>query len=289
MHFVGKILVILQLVLSILFMAFAGVVYHAHMNWRDDALKQKKLVADKTSEQQKERQDFQNLKTEMETKLKAAQEKAAGADAENRGLIAEVARLKKENSDIAVARKTAAEQATVAGDETAARVEESTNLRSLNHILSLARDADLIERTKLEDQVRGLQLDLDTAKLKNKDLVGKVSILQQALEAAGITADVTELASRGSPPPRVEGIVEAMIPPKRAGASELVEISLGSDQGLKKGHEMTIYRDGQKGKVPRYLARIVIVKTTPDKAVGQVIENSRNGVIQKGDNVSTKL
>jgi phosphomethylpyrimidine synthase len=33
----------------------------------------------------------------------------------------------------------------------------------------------------------------------------------------------------------------------------------------------------------------VIVNTTPDKSVGEVIESTRNGVIQKGDNVTTKL
>ena len=76
---------------------------------------------------------------------------------------------------------------------------------------------------------------------------------------------------------------------KDAGA-ELVEISLGSDQGLKKGHEMTVYRSGlNKGANGKYLAKIVIVNTYPDKAVGRVIEGSRNGVIQKGDNVSTRF
>ena len=133
-------------------------------------------------------------------------------------------------------------------------------------------------------------LALGTAVAKNKDLLGRVSILQQALEANGITADPTELAGRASPPPRIDGVILDSRPPQRQGASELVEISLGSDDGLKKGHEMSIYRAGSKGgPQPRFLGKIVIVKTEPDKAVGQVIEGSRNGVIQKGDNVTTKL
>jgi hypothetical protein len=32
-----------------------------------------------------------------------------------------------------------------------------------------------------------------------------------------------------------------------------------------------------------------VVRAEPDRAVGRVIESSRNGVIQKGDNVTTKL
>ena len=46
MHFVGKILVVLQLILSIFFMAFAGVVYNTHVKWNEETSKQKKLVAD---------------------------------------------------------------------------------------------------------------------------------------------------------------------------------------------------------------------------------------------------
>jgi hypothetical protein len=288
MHFVGKILVVLLFVLSILFMAFAGLVHSARENWRGKSVDLQKTIDKNKSDLNKAQQDFQNFKDEMEAKLKLADNQAKNFEAENGGLKAEITRLSKANADLAVARKTAAEQATVAGDETSARFEESTNLRSLNHVLALARDADLEIRTKLEDQLRGLQLDYDTAKQKNKDLVAKVSVLQQALQSLGIDADATELANRNNPPPRVEGIVEATMPPKRQGASELVEISLGSDDGLKKGDEMTVYRTGLKGgKAPRYLARIIIVETTPDKAVGRVLENSRNGVIQKGDNVST--
>ena len=53
---------------------------------------------------------------------------------------------------------------------------------------------------------------------------------------------------------------------------------------------MSIYRPGTNGGAqPRFLATIEIIKTEPDKAVGKVIEGSRNGVIQKGDNVTTKL
>lgn len=289
MHFVGKILVVLQLVLSVLFMAFAAVVYNVHETWRAKATTLQATITKQTSDLNKATQDFQAFKGVMEAQVKAADDKAKGLDAQYQGQLAEVARLKKEGADLAVARKTAAEQASVAGDESASRVEESTNLRQLNHALSLARDADLELRTKLEDRIRALELDNETATKKNRELVRSVSILQQALTAAGIEADPTLLASKGSPPPRVEGIIQATIPPKRQGAGELVEISLGSDDGLKKDHEMTVFRAGGKGGPPRYLATIKIIKTTPDKAVGQVIENSRNGVIQKGDHVSTKL
>src|SRR5579872_3532570 len=144
MHFVGKILVVLVLVLSILFMAFAGLVFNQRENWRLKTIDTKKELDRKQADLAKAQQDFQNFKDEMEAKIKAADDKARTSDAQNQGLMAEVARLKKENGDLQLARKTAAEQASVAGDETAARVEEATNLRTLNHLLHLARDADLV-------------------------------------------------------------------------------------------------------------------------------------------------
>jgi hypothetical protein len=290
MQFVGKILVILVLILSVMFMAFAGVVFNAQISWRAEAQRQMGLLEKETAKHKDDLADFATFKNDMNAKLVAATQQAAQVEAANKGLLADADRLKKEVGDLSVARKTATEQSLIANEEASARNEESVNLRSLNHEQAQARDAEFNLRLKLEDQLHSLQLDLDAARLKNKVLLADISTLRQALEAAGISADVKELAGRGSPPPPVEGIIQEVKAPKRQGASELVEISLGSDQGLKKGHEMTVYRSGlNKGAQGKYLAKILIVNTYPDKAVGRVIEGSRNGVIQKGDNVTTKL
>jgi hypothetical protein len=291
MQFVGKILVVLQLILSVLFMAFAGVLYNTQIKWRDEALKQKDLVAKVTKERDNNLADADRFKTEMTAKVDKADKDRLIAEGDNTTLKAENTRLKKELADATIEKTTSGEQALIAGAEAQARNEESANLRLLITDMQKARDEDFAVRTKLEDQVRGLQLDFDTATKKNRELLARNSLYQQALEVAGISADPTELAGRASPAPRVEGIVEEIKPARRQGASELVEISLGSDQGLKKGHEMTVYRTGlnKPGQRPKFLAKIVIVNTTPDKAVGEVIESTRNGVIQKGDNVTTKL
>jgi hypothetical protein len=291
MQFVGKILVILQLVLSIFLMAFAGVVFYSQTKWREYAKNQEKIVADTRGKLTNAESDFDRFRTDAAAKEKESREKIATLEADKTGLTADKATLTKQLNDSNLAQKTSAEQAQVAGDEAQARNEESVNLRVLLKELQIARDTDFALITKLEDQVRGLQLDFDTARAKNRDLLAKNSLYQQALAQAGITADPTELATRTAPPPRVEGIVEDVKPARRQGGSELVEISLGSDQGLKNGHEMTVFRTGlnKRGQTPRFLCKIKIVNTTPDRAVGEVIESTRNGIIQKGDNVSTKL
>src|SRR5436190_13239674 len=133
MHFVGKILVVLLLILSVLFMAFAGAVYNAHLNWRDEAGKQKKLVADRTKERDDTQAEMQRVKNEMDQKVNLADQNAANVDAVNRGLMATVAKLQKDNGELNVARKTAAEQAMIAEEEALARRDEAQNLRKINH------------------------------------------------------------------------------------------------------------------------------------------------------------
>lgn len=290
MHFVGKILVVLQLILSVLFMAFAGAVYSAHLNWRTEAQKQQKKVTEVSGKLKDAETAMESYKTAMEKKVKDAEDKERVADATNKTLETEVSRLKKENAELAVARKTSAEQTQIGGEEAVARNEEAENLRKLNHDQALKLDAEFAVRTKLEDDNHSLKLDLEASRQKNREVLALYAVARRALEAAGITADVRELANRSAPPPPVEGKVEEVKPAKRQGASELVEISLGSDQGLKKGHKMAVWRTGLKGgQRAKYLGEIMIINTTPDKSVGEVIENTRNGVIQKGDNVTTKL
>jgi hypothetical protein len=290
MSFVGKILVVIQLVLSVMFMAFAGAVYTTHLKWRDEVLKQKSAVAAGDKKRADLETEMSKVKAEFTAKLTAADQLAAQLDAARKGLEADVARLKKEAGDLQVARKTASGQSLIAAQDAAARKTEADNQRAINHELTATRDAEFAARVKQEDARRSLELALEAATAKNRDLLGRIAIYRQALEAAGISAEITQLASKNSPPPGVDGRITDIKPARKQGASEVVEVSLGSDDGLKLGHEMTVYRSGLNGSQrARYLARIRIVSVTPDLAVAQVIESSRNGVIQKGDNVTTKF
>src|SRR5579872_7357058 len=96
MHLVGKILVVFVLVLSIFLMAFAGVVYNTHMSWRDATMAEKKKVEKAAKDLNDARTESERLVTEMKEKITAAEQKAAGSEADNQGLRGEVARLKKE-------------------------------------------------------------------------------------------------------------------------------------------------------------------------------------------------
>jgi hypothetical protein len=56
---------------------------------------------------------------------------------------------------------------------------------------------------------------------------------------------------------------------------------------VQRGHEAFISRN--QGGESKFVAKIEIVKTTPDKSVGKVIPAYRKGPVERGDRVVTKL
>lgn len=290
MSFVGKILVVVQLVFSIVFMAFAGAVYTARVNWREEATKQKAQVATITTEKQTLQTEFDKFKDGSAKDIKAATDRADSAEAANRGLKQQGDQLAKEKKDLTVALATANELAQIAGDEARARRDEALIQREINTKLLASRDVQFKQKTSLQDELQGLKLNFDVAQFKNKDLLNQVALYRKILEANNISTDPKELAARINVPPKVEGKILATKPPRAQGGSELIEISLGSDDGLTKGHEVYIYRSGlENGAKSKYLGKARIVQTDPDRSVGEVLEKVRNGIIEEGDNVTTKL
>ena len=61
--------------------------------------------------------------------------------------------------------------------------------------------------------------------------------------------------------PSVDGLVSQV---KQTAGAQLVEVTIGADDGLKQGNTVEVYRGS------RYLGRIEILKTSPDRAVGRV-------------------
>jgi len=82
---------------------------------------------------------------------------------------------------------------------------------------------------------------------------------------------------RESIAPPLDGIVTAV------SDKNLIEVSLGSDDGLRVGHRVEVFRDNN------YLGSAMVLKTDPDRAVAQVDEKSQRGLIKVRDRVATKL
>lgn len=289
MTFLGKILIVFQVVLSILFMAFAGSVSYTQQTWKQKFEKSQKDVEAVTADRDKVKTEFNDFQLHNAEDLNKAKSEMQKALAESVGLKTERDQLLKEKRDLNNEKVAAVQQALVAGDEAKARLEEARLLRESNEKLLLSRDQNFKEKTALEDKIRSNDVDLRVAKAKNADMLQQIVSLRKQLQAASSTGSLDSDPTL-PPPLKIDGLVLGVQAAKSDGSTDLVSISLGSDEGLQKGHTLIVYRKPDASHPrPKFLGRIRILETRPQTAVGELIKGSRTGVVLKGDYVATQL
>ncbi len=285
MTFVGKLLVVVQFVLSICFMAFAGAVYTRQMTWKAEYEKTAQKLTQTEGELKAEGTRRNDQVTALNDKVKAAEDKAK-ASANELALAADLAKKLKEEVDRANGvistetslKKSAQEEANIRKDEARILTQINDKLnKELNQKNTVIRTQDetLFSR---ETELKGLTEKYDT-------VLSQVATFTKVLAANGFSTDPKSYSTVNAPTPLVFGRVEEAEPKGKSG-KERVQISVGSDDGVTEGSTLYVYRIGERSK---FLARIKIELVKPDTAVGVVIPETKNGVIEKGDYVSTKL
>jgi len=126
------------------------------------------------------------------------------------------------------------------------------------------------------DQLHQIQGQYSSGLERQKQLVADLANKNVLLNENGIDPDTDP----GAVVPRVRGVISAT---HRTANSQLIELTVGADDGLKPGHTVEVFRGD------RYLGRAEILKTEPDRAVGRVMRRFQQGQIQEGDHVATKL
>ena len=283
MTLVGKIFTVLIFIMSLVFMSFAVMVFATHRNWREVATNPNPKAGQQLGLMQQleaakvKRTELEDLLTRVKGDL--AEERASRRMA----LAALQTRPAKSEDALGATQKSLDElsanhtQATKTFEIAETRLEvlekETQELRDLLRATQQATDKTFTTVVALTDQLNqaeGTKLRLGD---RNTQLAEEVTQMKMVMDAHGLTK--TTLVSKI--PPKVEGRVLAV------SDKDLVEISLGSDDGLKEGHALEVYRGNT------YLGRIVIRKTAPDRAVGQIVKELQRGQIKQGDNVSSKL
>ncbi len=281
MTFVGKILVIVIMAFSLLFLGISTVVFTTATNWKAETEKQRQRLDDL----QKKNNDADELVKQRDDELKKAQleHEAAKRDLQNRvaGLEDEIERLQAEITTTKSALGTAQTNAKTALDEADARRKETELLREQKSAVEKQANEFKLRQTELNDKIRELTRQIETATNHNKDLREKVARLGNALRTSGLSDDPNQYKALETPPP-VQGEVARV-----DRLNKRVELTIGSDDGLVPGHELFLFRTKPQ---PRYLGKVRIIAVDPDQAVGQVINGTVNGIkIQEGDHVATSL
>jgi phosphoglycolate phosphatase-like HAD superfamily hydrolase len=291
MNLVGKIFVVLIFVMSLVFMSFAVAVYATHRNWREVVLLPREQVVPGKEIGLKFQLDEAKVKNDgFKNELdKVTRER----DAEKTARIDAVAKLENElkvrtkernDRDRDLAALVQSERNAVAAmnatqAEIAIAEKERSKLRTEVLQAQKDRDAHFKEVQRLLDELH--QAANDKVQLQNR-LTTLAQDLAKAKEALRYY-DINENSDyKAKAPPRVDGVILA------TPGDGLVEVSLGSDDGLRKGHQLEVYRIS--GGASTYVGRIEVVKTAPNLSVCKLAPNfPQNSNIMKGDRVASKI
>lgn len=282
MTVLGKILVFVNLVFSVVVGGLVVVVFTARTNY---------AVALQTSEnmrkadQEAARAKFSetaNIKAELESRLAEVNAARQKAEADLKTVLGNYKNYSEKSAKDFLDRDAAdtVKQKAQAELATARAAEEAANKRAAD---ANNRIADL---TKLNSK---FQSDAITAQIGEKTALDNLARLEQRYQEqarafarlqAGPVTNGTGLALNSKNPPaeKIDGQVT------QAG-SDLLKLSVGSDSGLKQGHTMELFRMGLK---PLYLGTVRIVTLEGKAAVAKPIDRL-NGTPQVGDMVSSRL
>ena len=276
MSLLGKVFIVATLLLSLLFFFAAAAVNATHNNWRDAVITPNTGYRDRLT-------NVESVNQQLRADVEAKQNELAKEQASRRAALSalqtqltqvrdDLSKKDKQLSDLQAAHSELAASEKSSQEVLARLTKETEQLRTLITTTRADRDSQFGKVVELTDGVAQLQGELQALTERREQLLGQVTMMKSQLDILGINPETPlDLA------PEVKGEILVV------GKSGLVEISLGSDDGLRQGLELDVTRGSQ------YLGRIRVRTTESDKAVCEILESYRKGAIQPGDKVDSKL
>lgn len=275
MTFVGKILIVLILVMSLVFMAVSAATYATHVNWKTkfNELKTKhdELKTNLGNAESLRKRAEMELATERAVLLRMASQVATERDklrADERALRESNAQLTQDVNNAVAAMQAIQDTLKGLRDQIAAL---ETNIEETR----VQRDGALAASIKSEDELAQQKGELSRLKDLNVQLTKQVAVLDDSLQQAGI-----QINQKGAP--RVEGLV------KEIRENGLVEVTIGFDDGLQVGDQLEIFRVGPDPDSSSYLAKMKVIRVEKDRAAGKLIPEWTRGAVKIDDRVATQ-
>ncbi len=273
MNTIAKMFIVLILIMSCMFMGFSVVIYATHTNWKarcaqlETALNETKTkakqIVDARDEIQRGLTEEVNRRAAVIANLTT---KVEELDKENKAFKDELTQLNSDKEQgIAAVKLSHETQASLRAEVDGLR----KDLRSAQEDWATLY-SNLVAKT---DEAHGLALQLATYRSVGEKLTQDYRDAVDVLKKHGLTP-VPERYT-GVPPTGIQGIVTEVRP------NGWLEISIGEDSGLMKGHRLDVVRnlDGRSS----YIGKIEIERTQPDRAAARILPEFRRGTVQRGD------
>jgi hypothetical protein len=287
MNLVGKIFIVLILVMSVLFMAFAMAVYATHKNWQEvvmnpQATPDKPLglapqLKSTQEENQKLKDQNEKLKQQYDAEKAAKIQALTKLESEWREAKAELERLQAKQAELEKAKREAEAAMNATQTNATDYRKELESQRKTVEESQKDRDAHFKEVVRLTEELHEATNEKDLLKKRTDELAKDLAKADTLLRKFGLDKN----RDYSGVPPKVDGLITA------TPGTGLVEISIGADQGLIKGHRLEVYRAGAGQST--YVGRIEVVSAAPDRAVCKIDPKFQNANMMVGDRVASKI
>jgi len=276
----GKILVFVNLVFSLIVAGLIVVVYIARTNWAAGYADYQKSYQAADASLKATQAEAQEAQRNLAKRIQELQGQAAAAQT-----ALETEKAAKAAADRAVEeerKKGTGESATVAAlkadverrDKEVRNLEEAVKQKD-DQITKLVKS-----NNDLRDQKVAADITANTMKERLEQAARQNEELSRQLAQGRRGGGAGDGGARDNPPQQnVEGLV------KQTDPSGLVVISIGSDAGLARGHTLDVYRYTPS---PLYLGQIRLTDVQPNQAVGRPVSRMRSSP-QVGDRVAGNL
>jgi DNA repair exonuclease SbcCD ATPase subunit len=276
MNFVGKIFIVLITAMSLIFMSFALMVYAAHRNWKNAIEStepgqlgwraQLKAEKEKNEALVKERED---LKVAVAAERLAQRQALAKLESQRDELVAKRDDLQKERDALNLKDQESVAALDTAQNALAKLTKEVEGLRKEIRLAQEERDKQFKQVVTTTDQIHQVSLELRVVKEREQQVAAQFARLKDTAAKLGWTG-IEEVRD-------LHGKILAV------NAEDLIEVSIGSHDGLKVGNTLEVFRGS------KYLGRVEVVKLDTNRAVAKILRDFKQGPMQKGDDVASRL
>ena len=284
MNVIGKIFLFAVFIMSLMLMTFAGAIFVSHKNWRDEVKRTPEECqpgelpgyAFRLRQAEDEKQRLTAQITELQKDVSASEKARDQVLAKLQTAVVSKDKLlrdlqqEKTNQEEKLRQQTAELEA-VTADLRTAREKVETLIKQVAE-----------QQQRVDSQVdRSAELSAQLAESKSFLAIAeeRKAQLEQQLNNARLLLKQSGLDIDSLPKDRVPNLDGQVV----AVAAGSIEVSLGSDDGLQKGHILEVYRGGE------YMGRAVVTSVRSDRAVARIVEDYARGIVQRGDRVTTRL
>ncbi len=272
MNLIGKILTMLILVMSLLFLFVAFMVAASHQNWKGIAEENQSLANQYLDEKNQIKQQIvtkeQQLRREQVSRMMVVAQLESQWQRANADYNSIVEQLSNVTADLQQKTITLKEAEERLNEQDGQVAELDGQVTTLTQNIA-AEHSKVIELQNLRFQLSGT---LEALESQKQALANSMAANTRVMKKFGISNDMLV----DDIPPILDGVVT------KIRENGLVEINLGTDDGLKKGHTVDIHRRGQ------YVGQGTVHTVIHNQAAVQMIREMTDTAVLQEDLVTTE-